>query len=83
MGSFSLWCARGWMGGRGADLGRRKHLKAKNKIITQPTRPETAMTMMRVLLSLIAAIPMSKTFGRWDLVTGGRDRNQLVGYSNE
>ena len=48
------------MGGNGADLGRRQHLKIRNKMRTEPTRPETVMTMMRVVLSLTTAIPCAE-----------------------
>ena len=48
------------MGGNGADLGRRQHLKIRNKMTTEPTRPETAMTIMRVVLSLKTAIPCAE-----------------------
>ena len=60
--SLSLWCARGWMGGSGTDLERRKHLKMKKRAM-HPTRPEAAMTMMRVLLSSTAAILLSREGG--------------------
>ena len=50
------------MGGSGADLERRKHLKIKKRAM-QPTRPETAMTIMRVLLSSTAAILLSREGG--------------------
>ena len=51
------------MGGNGADLGRRQHLKIRNRMRTEPTRPETAMMMMRVVLSLTTAIPWAELAG--------------------
>ena len=49
------------MGGNSADLGCRQRLKIGSKMTIESTRPETAMTTMRVVLRLTTAIPCANS----------------------